>query len=86
MPQKYAPRETELLGVGDRARFFDAIAWNRVGDVGDNDRFYRPATIVRIYRDERDILTRLVDIRFDHRDVVSKGHFLEPGYQRPLKE
>lgn len=68
--------------IGERARVFDAIEWQKTGDVEDNGQFLKPATIVKIYKEERTKfkagckLMMLVDVKFDHRDPVSKGHFL----------
>jgi len=83
MPQFYTPPEVPPLKTGSRARFFDALVWSRTGDIGDNDRFFMPATIIRVYYDKD--YDRLADVLFDHRDVVSTGHFVAFGNQRPLR-
>jgi len=82
MPQNYTPPEVPPLKTGSRARFFDALVWSRTGDIGDNDRFFMPATIIRVYTDGK---LRVADIKFDHRDVVSKAHYINPSYQKPLR-
>lgn len=59
---------------GDRARFFDSnSAWKTTGDIGDNDIYFFPATVVNVYNlDGRET----VDIVFDKQpDRVRKGFF-----------
>lgn len=63
------------MEVGDRARFFDPLAWGGK-DVGDNDQFFLPATVVRVW--DRGTDEELVDLKFDHRpDPISRGHFTD---------
>jgi len=52
---------------------FDDILWNG-RDIGDNSCFYKPATVVSTYLDHDKLLR--VDIKFDHRDYISRGHFV----------
>lgn len=64
------------MEVGDRFRFFDSVDWTVAGgDVGDNDCFFKPATVERVYHDAEG--RELVDIRFDHRRRLSTGHFTD---------
>jgi hypothetical protein len=62
------------MKVGDRARFFDPLSkWRETGDVGDNDQYFLPATVVFV-QELRGL--EVVDIKFDHRpDDISRGHF-----------
>lgn len=61
------------MKLGDRARFFDSILWAGK-DVGDNDQFFLPATVVGVQNQGTNV--ELVNLVFDHRpDVISRGHF-----------
>jgi hypothetical protein len=71
------------MNKGDRARFFDALLWN-MKDVGDNDQFWKPATVVNV-QEGTYAGAPLVDIVFDHRpDQVSKGHF--STFTKPIEK
>lgn len=64
------------MKINDRARFFDPIAWGGK-DVGDNDQFFLPAIVVRVW-DRGNPNEELVDLKFDHRpDQISRGHFTD---------
>jgi hypothetical protein len=70
-----------IMRVGTRRRFFDAnSAWRETGDIGDNDIYFFPATVVKVYEDSDG--RQLVDLVFDHKDGFSKGHF--PDNTRPI--
>lgn len=58
----------------DRLLVFDPRLWNG-RDQGDNSQFWKPATVLRRWRDDggRD----LIDVRFDHDGRESRGHFLD---------
>lgn len=68
-----------------RREVFDATMWELHGNDckkhPDNDCFFRPATIVREYKDKygRDI----IDVKFDgdNPKYISKGHFKEFTYR-----
>lgn len=62
--------------IGDVARVFDCDAWRIVGhDVGDNSMFWRPATIIEIYkRPDGDVLA---DVQFHGDGRFSRGHFIK---------
>ena len=59
---------------GERYRFFDSVKWSVTGDVGDNDCYWLPATVERVYIEDG---RELADIRFDHRPRLSTGHFTD---------
>lgn len=52
---------------------FDSKLWNGK-DVGDNSQFWKPAKVVKVYRKDGRLLG---DVKFLHRDRISKGHFLD---------
>ncbi len=62
------------LQRGDRVLIFDAIAWGGK-DVGDNSKFYLPATVEDTYFYPGKGI--MVDVTFDHRPKnISKDHFI----------
>lgn len=56
---------------GDRVRAFDSEEWRPIGDVGDNSRFWKPATVLRCYQQYGKYL---VDLLFDC-GRISRAHF-----------
>lgn len=72
--------------VGDRRLVFDAREWGG-RDVGDNEQFWHPATILEVgperdpagarYRDQ------VAHVRFEHDGRVSRGHFVST--MRPVE-
>lgn len=60
----------------NRALVFDATEWQKTGDVGDNSQFWKPATVVRRYRNFPHHREELADVIFDHRPTkISHAHF-----------
>jgi len=57
-----------------KALVFDGNKWFKVGDIGDNSCFWKPATILRERTTEYG--EKLVDVLFDD-GTVSNGHFKE---------
>lgn len=53
---------------------FDPTLWGG-RDSGDNSQFWKPAIILREYRDNEG--RELADVRFDHDGRVSRGHFVD---------
>ena len=50
---------------------FDAKSWEKVGDQGDNSQFWKPATVLKLYPKDGDVL---IDVMFGD-GTISKGHF-----------
>ncbi len=62
---------------GDRVIVFDPILWAGK-DLGDNSQYWKPATVLKVYRDNGRWTTGdwVVDVVFDHRPAqISHGHF-----------
>ena len=53
---------------------FDPKLWGG-RDQGDNSQFWKPATLLRQYKDEYG--RTLIDVRFAHDGRESRGHFLD---------
>ena len=58
---------------GCKRLVFDGAAWALTGDVGDNSCFYKPATIIKVRREDGEWVA---DVLFDHDTRISRGHFL----------
>lgn len=59
---------------GCRRLVFDSIAWTLAGsDIGDNSCFYKPATVIKVRRDNGEWVA---DVLFDHATAISRGHFV----------
>jgi len=68
---------SDRICVGDRVLVFDGLLW-KGKDVGDNEQFWKPATILKVYRYGKSWWSRdwVADVKFDHRpDRVSTAHF-----------
>jgi len=70
------PKHTEpLFQIKDRAIVFDADTWNWQ-DVGDNSIFFKPATVVKIYKEKDELKRWLADVVFDDNpNKISRAHF-----------
>lgn len=65
-----------MFETGEIVQVFDAASWTKVGDIGDNSRFYREAKILEFGLIPGEMkFTVTVKFLFDGR--VSKGHFLD---------
>jgi hypothetical protein len=64
------PRKLE----GCRRLVFDSFTWELAGgDRGDNSRFYKPATVIKVYCQCGEWMA---DVRFDEDARISHGHFV----------
>ena len=58
---------------------FDNVEWNKKGDIGNNNQYYKEAVIVSIHKDVCfGTEETLVGVRFKHhanKDYISCGHF-----------
>lgn len=67
--------------VGDRVVAFDADAWEKVGhDVGDNECFWKAATVVAVRHNGEEAVA---DLRFHRSARVSVGHFVSALRRAP---
>lgn len=67
---------TDKIRIGDHVLVFDGLLW-KGRDIGDNSQFWKPATILDVYRYGSCWTGEWVaDVKFDHRpDKVSQAHF-----------
>ena len=67
--------------IGEEVTVFDVLLWNKNGGDNKTGNFRRPGKIVKIRKETRSPFTPkrlrlLADIKFNHRNNISKGHFL----------
>lgn len=59
---------------GDRCIAFDYKSWSKTGDIGNNEQFFKEATIEKVYFFKGEYVA---DIYWKHDDKISKAHFLK---------
>jgi hypothetical protein len=59
---------------GDKCLAFDYKSWQRTGDIGDNEQFFKKATIGKIYFFKGEYVA---DICWSHNNEISKSHFIK---------
>jgi 5-hydroxyisourate hydrolase-like protein (transthyretin family) len=65
-----------IFKKGDRVIVFDAYEWSKTGDIGNNEQFYKSATVMFVRMDESK--RWLADVIFDYQSttkILSRGHF-----------
>jgi hypothetical protein len=59
---------------GDKCLVFDYKTWQKTGDIGNNEQFFKEATIEKVYFLKGEYVA---DIFWTHANEMSKGHFLK---------
>ena len=65
--------------VGDCVKAFNSKEWEKKGDIGDNEQFYREAEIVKLRKESSMVYADrwwLADVKWKHNGEISNGHFV----------
>ena len=80
--QKFLQTHNPQINIqkGMSVKAFDGVQWSKSGDAGDNSQFFKNAVVEDFRFSYNKVLGHInyvADIRWEHNDQISKGHFLE---------